>query len=322
MKKIIINQKVFITPIVIAIVAILAIGAVVYFAPEKQVETPDMVNINNDLSGISVKVPESADVSLDTNGTTRISFGVNYYLSFDFSTTTTKYLTDIYQNSITVGVAPLKSSECSLLNYSPKGDESTSTDVIKINNSPFYIVETSDNGMNQYFNTKKYIQILDNNNCRYISYYKHLVNAGVYSEEYWEKTNSVYQKIMNEIETKNIRFYSADDMFQLISVQPFNRSYTKAKIGETILVNGVKIKPLEIVEDSRCSKDVTCVWAGTVVLKTEIGNQNRRSQVNLTLNKPLSYESGKEITLIAVSPEKMTPQTINNSDYEFNFLVK
>ncbi len=36
----------------------------------------------------------------------------------------------------------------------------------------------------------------------------------------------------------------------------------KVPKGETVVLKGVSIKFLEVLEDSRCPKDVNCIWAG------------------------------------------------------------
>jgi hypothetical protein len=40
-----------------------------------------------------------------------------------------------------------------------------------------------------------------------------------------------------------------------------------ARIGEAVYVDGPIIKPVAVIEDSRCPKGVDCVWAGRVRIK-------------------------------------------------------
>src|SRR3546814_13234016 len=40
-------------------------------------------------------------------------------------------------------------------------------------------------------------------------------------------------------------------------------------IGETTRVDGVPVTPLAVLEDSRCARDVACVWAGSVRIRSE-----------------------------------------------------
>lgn len=56
----------------------------------------------------------------------------------------------------------------------------------------------------------------------------------------------------------------------------------KVPEGETVVLNGVSVKFLEVVEDSRCPKDVTCIWAGRAIVKAQVtsnGNVEEKTLV-------------------------------------------
>lgn len=54
----------------------------------------------------------------------------------------------------------------------------------------------------------------------------------------------------------------------------------KVPEGETVNIKGVSIKFLEVTEDSRCPKDVTCIWAGRAIVKVEvIGNGKKEEKI-------------------------------------------
>ncbi|MGO3182443.1 MAG: hypothetical protein ACTIJ9_06385 [Aequorivita sp.] len=44
----------------------------------------------------------------------------------------------------------------------------------------------------------------------------------------------------------------------------------KVPKGETVVLNDVSIKFLEVVEDSRCPEDVDCIWAGRAIVKVAV----------------------------------------------------
>ncbi|WP_310991656.1 hypothetical protein [Aequorivita marina] len=106
----------------------------------------------------------------------------------------------------------------------------------------------------------------------------------------------------------------------------------KVPKGETVVLNDVSIKFLEVVEDSRCPKDVDCIWAGRAIVKVAVAangkttektlifgavkpdeekNTNLYSSANLAINGlkldpyPTSKSSGKDTgyTLL-ISKEK------------------
>lgn len=75
-----------------------------------------------------------------------------------------------------------------------------------------------------------------------------------------------------------------------------------AGIGETIDFGmGLRIRPLEVIEDSRCPQNARCVWAGRLRLSVDMSG----SPVELTLDEPLMTPYGS-VELVAVSPGPWT----------------
>lgn len=211
----------------VIVVVLVITGAVYLYWSKNVVESPisRTMNLENtriiedENSGISIRVPNSAIIYGDYNNPTKISFERDYYNSLGYSTTTSKYLADTRRDTIIMGVSPLTDSKCSLQNYSPKGS-STSTLAVDLVGESFYEVHVIDNGMNQYIDNTSYIQLLpDDSSCRYISFNKHAANPGVYNEEYWDVKNLVYQEIHAELESNKSRFYSIEDMLSSVSVR-------------------------------------------------------------------------------------------------------
>jgi hypothetical protein len=53
-----------------------------------------------------------------------------------------------------------------------------------------------------------------------------------------------------------------------------------AAIGETAdLGDGLVVRPLEVLEDSRCPTDVQCIWAGRVRLRVDVEGLGEREIV-------------------------------------------
>ncbi|OQW56834.1 MAG: hypothetical protein A4S17_13190 [Proteobacteria bacterium HN_bin10] len=69
-----------------------------------------------------------------------------------------------------------------------------------------------------------------------------------------------------------------------------------AGIGETAnLGGGLIIRPLEIIEDSRCPANVACVWAGRLRLRAEVSGETRE----LTLGETLATPRGAVLFAVA-----------------------
>lgn len=95
---------------------------------------------------------------------------------------------------------------------------------------------------------------------------------------------------------------------------------TIAALEQKIFTGGVFITPLEVVSDSRCPVDVTCVWAGEVTLKTKLEKGSVSKEVVLRMNQSTAFE-GALVTLVSVTPENNSKQPFAKEEYRFTFLV-
>jgi hypothetical protein len=88
-----------------------------------------------------------------------------------------------------------------------------------------------------------------------------------------------------------------------------------APLGETANLEGITVRPLEVVEDSRCPALVRCVWAGRVRIRAEISGTGSRE---LTLGEPAEVTGGT-LTLVDVRPGKREAEAIPSRAYQFTF---
>jgi hypothetical protein len=94
-----------------------------------------------------------------------------------------------------------------------------------------------------------------------------------------------------------------------------------ARIGEVALVDGLRVRPLELLEDSRCPARVQCVWAGQVRVLVEIHRSDgAHQQRTLTLGQPQNIDWGR-LSLTRVDPPKLVPGTIDPRFYRFSFAL-
>jgi hypothetical protein len=94
-----------------------------------------------------------------------------------------------------------------------------------------------------------------------------------------------------------------------------------AALGQTIGVDGPRITPLEVLEDSRCPMNARCVWAGQLRLRVRI-ESGRGGTIELTSGKPASVADGT-LELVEVRPDKVAGGkhggAIPASAYRFGF---
>ena len=93
-----------------------------------------------------------------------------------------------------------------------------------------------------------------------------------------------------------------------------------ASLGQVAEAGGATIRPIQVIEDSRCPTDVVCVWAGRLVLLAEVnyrgGSEAYRG--NLTLGEPLVLGPGR-VTLVAAQPAPIAGKAIDPLAYRFTF---
>jgi hypothetical protein len=104
-----------------------------------------------------------------------------------------------------------------------------------------------------------------------------------------------------------------------VSTPPPSRDGQDVALGQTAYVDGPLVRPVSVLEDSRCPSDVQCVWAGRVRVQMQWLRPNGDQQeFDLNLSEPHSLADG-QITLTAVRPVKQSKTAIAASDYRFTF---
>ena len=102
-----------------------------------------------------------------------------------------------------------------------------------------------------------------------------------------------------------------------------NEAYetVEARIGQGASALGVQVIPREIIEDSRCPADVTCIQAGTVAVRSELVSGMGTSSEIFVLNLPITTEA-EVITLAEVRPHPVSGNQIADADYVFTFKIQ
>jgi hypothetical protein len=98
----------------------------------------------------------------------------------------------------------------------------------------------------------------------------------------------------------------------------------RARQQVTLKREGLRIRFVEVKEDSRCPADVKCVWAGNAAVRLDVSIRGRGSK-SLTLNTtgnspPLDYR-GYKISLVELSPYPRSNRKIAAGDYVVTLLV-
>ncbi len=89
-------------------------------------------------------------------------------------------------------------------------------------------------------------------------------------------------------------------------------------LGQEAMVDGPVVRPIAVLEDSRCPMNARCVWAGQVRLKMLWVRPQGGQEFELTLGEPRPLADGA-ITLTSVRPDKLTNLVLKPADYRFSF---
>jgi len=93
---------------------------------------------------------------------------------------------------------------------------------------------------------------------------------------------------------------------------------SRAHIGQTVASDGPHVRPLALLEDSRCPMNARCVWAGRVRMTARIGTGAASRTRELTLGEPITVADGS-LELVEVTPVRMTNDGVKPKDYTFGF---
>lgn len=79
------------------------------------------------------------------------------------------------------------------------------------------------------------------------------------------------------------------------------------------------VTPLEVIEDSRCPRDVQCVWQGRVRLRAQLDLGHERIAVEIDSNKPLRIHGGF-LSIAEIAPAApVQGKPPRAKDYRFRF---
>lgn len=93
---------------------------------------------------------------------------------------------------------------------------------------------------------------------------------------------------------------------------------TPVALGQPVFAGNLVVTPARVLEDSRCPRDVQCVWAGRLVVETRIDGRDWFERVSMTLGEPKLLHS-QSVTLISARPAKENASAIPAEQYRFVF---
>ena len=109
-------------------------------------------------------------------------------------------------------------------------------------------------------------------------------------------------------------------------IAPLGSRFT-IRFGETVAIENtvVTITLAQVVQDSRCPSDVTCIRAGDVTLRLATANTDGVTMVELTISdrgEPAANFDGLTVTLLEVAPIPQSTSTIDPTSYRATLIVE
>lgn len=93
---------------------------------------------------------------------------------------------------------------------------------------------------------------------------------------------------------------------------------------EVAAKGGLKIRFVDMIEDSRCPSDAQCIWAGNAKIKVQIsrvGEKAETFELNTGAEPQSVVVAGYEIKLIGLTPEPASNIRIRKDGYVATFTV-
>jgi hypothetical protein len=93
-----------------------------------------------------------------------------------------------------------------------------------------------------------------------------------------------------------------------------------AGLGQYAYVDALRIRPIKVVEDSRCPASVRCVWAGRLIVRARMNGPGWTQIRDFQLGVFQAVDQYR-VTLISAEPQKSAPGEIDPRAYRFTFTV-
>lgn len=101
------------------------------------------------------------------------------------------------------------------------------------------------------------------------------------------------------------------------------RQHGKVQIYHEANVSGVRVKFVDLIEDSRCPTDTQCIWAGNAKIKVQLSKNGKSKVVEMNTGmepRAIRFE-GYEIKITKLTPQPASNIRIRKDGYVATFSV-
>jgi len=106
----------------------------------------------------------------------------------------------------------------------------------------------------------------------------------------------------------------------------------KISLGETITIENYHLKFAKVLEDSRCPKEVTCIWAGRAKVRVDVWKNEEDALIKELIFGQVKQGESKDLTLVtseekiikgyALKPYPSNEVPSDKREYELLIIIK
>ncbi len=89
----------------------------------------------------------------------------------------------------------------------------------------------------------------------------------------------------------------------------------KIQMYQSVFFDDYEIIFSEVLEDSRCPADVTCVWEGRASIKLDVKNKETQSLILTTIGQTSVFFDSYKINLVEIVPYPVSTKTLPHEEY-------
>ena len=130
----------------------------------------------------------------------------------------------------------------------------------------------------------------------------------------WESLSQVNSNVWQYYYLKGEAPGFTGAYYQCIEKSNLERPLT-IKMNHSVFFDDYKIIFSEVLEDSRCPADVTCVWEGRVSIKLDVKNKETQSIILTTIDQTTAFVDSYKINLVEIVPYPVSTKTISQEEY-------
>lgn len=132
--------------------------------------------------------------------------------------------------------------------------------------------------------------------------------------------------VLQDFVGKNVVVYGAFTVGNIYRVETLREAEHSdittgtVALGETKLINRVRITLNEIPQDSRCPIDAVCVQAGSVTANVTLQSDTDKETLEITEGAPVAFDAYR-VAVTSVGPARMASEPFDETAYRVTFSV-